>query len=159
MIHRYAQIWFFRKWFGNSFSTTFCVQFFDKNISQVIVSATLSGEETLKYPPFHGICFFDEIFSFFNLESDFFSKWNFSENGFSVLILRYWFMYIFDIRNYKIYFFHAKICFDNNFYFNKFIYVLFLQNLNNFVSFKTPAMERWFIHMKIPVTAPALPVL
>ena len=68
-------------------------------------------------------------------------------------------MYIFDIRNYKISFFHAKICFDNNLYFNKFIYVLFLQNLNNFVSFKTPVMERWFIHMKIPVTAPALLVL
>ena len=26
--------------------------------------------------------FFDEIFSFFNLVSDFFSKWNFSKNGF-----------------------------------------------------------------------------
>ena len=33
----------------------------------LIVSATLSGVEALKYPPFYGICFFDEIFSFFNL--------------------------------------------------------------------------------------------
>ena len=47
-----------------------------------IVSATLSGVETLKYLSFHGIYFFDEIFSFFNLVSDFFSKWYFSENGF-----------------------------------------------------------------------------
>ena len=39
-----------------------------------IVSANLSGVETLKYPSFHGICFFDEIFSFFNLVSDFFSQ-------------------------------------------------------------------------------------
>ena len=31
----------------------------------VIVSTTLPGDETLKYPPFHGICFFDEIFSSF----------------------------------------------------------------------------------------------
>ena len=87
----------------------------------VFVSATLSGVETLKYPSSYGICFFDKIFSFFNLASDFFSRWNFSKNGFSVLILRYWFIYIFDIRSYKNYFFHAKICFDNNFCFNKFI--------------------------------------
>ena len=31
----------------------------------LIVSATFSGVDTLKYPPFHGICFFVEIFSFF----------------------------------------------------------------------------------------------
>ena len=48
----------------------------------IFASATLSGVETLKYPPFHGICFFDEIFSFFSLVSDFFSKWNFTKNGF-----------------------------------------------------------------------------
>ena len=69
-------------------------------IKLIFVSATLSGVETLKYPSFHGICFFDKIF-FFNLVSDFFSKWNFSKNGFTVLILRYWFIYIFDIRNNK----------------------------------------------------------
>ena len=39
----------------------------------IVVSATLSGVETLKYPTFHGICFFDEIFKFFNLVSDIFS--------------------------------------------------------------------------------------
>ena len=33
----------------------------------IVVPATLSGVETLKYTPFHGICFFVEIFSFFNL--------------------------------------------------------------------------------------------
>ena len=32
---------------------------------------TLSGVETLKHPSFHGIHFFDDIFSFFNLVSDF----------------------------------------------------------------------------------------
>ena len=30
-------------------------------------SLTLSGVETSKYSPFHGFCFFDDIFSFFNL--------------------------------------------------------------------------------------------
>ena len=35
------------------------------------VSANLSGVEILKYPPFHGICFFVEIFSFFSVVSDF----------------------------------------------------------------------------------------
>ena len=40
---------------------------------KIIVSATLLGVETLKYLPFHGIGFFDEIFSFFNLVRDFFS--------------------------------------------------------------------------------------
>ena len=40
----------------------------------LIVSATLSEVETLKHPPSHGICFLDEIFRFFNLVSDFFSK-------------------------------------------------------------------------------------
>ena len=44
-----------------------------------IVSATLSKVETLKYPSFHGICFFDEIFSSFNLVSAFFSNWDFSK--------------------------------------------------------------------------------
>ena len=57
------------------------------------------------------------------------------------------------MRNYKNYFFHTKICFDNNFY-------LFLsQNLNNFVSFKTRVVERWLIQMKGPVAAPTLLVL
>ena len=48
--------------------------YFFKTPLILIVCATLSGLETLKYPPFHGICFFDEIFSFFNLVSYFFSK-------------------------------------------------------------------------------------
>ena len=91
----------------------------------VIVSATLSGEVTLKYPSFHAIYFFDEIFSFLNLVSDFFSKWIFLKNEFSLLILRYWFIYIFDIRNHKNNFFQGKICFNNNVYFNKFIYLFF----------------------------------
>ena len=47
---------------------------YDTICMTLIVSATLSGIETLKYPPFHGICLFVEIFSFFNLVSDFFSK-------------------------------------------------------------------------------------
>ena len=75
--------------------------------------------------PFHGICFFNETFSFFNLVSDFFSRWNFLKTG----------------------------------YFNKFIYLFLLHNLNNFVSFKTPVVERWLIEMKKPVAAPALLVL
>ena len=53
----------------------------------LIVSVTLSGIETLKYPSFHGICFFDEIFSFFNLvSSDLFSKLNFIKTGFYLLL-------------------------------------------------------------------------
>ena len=48
----------------------------------IFVPATLSGVETSKYRPFHWICFFDETFRIFNLLSDFFSKWNFSKNGF-----------------------------------------------------------------------------
>ena len=56
----------------------------------------LIGAETLKYLPFHGISFFDEIFSFFNLVRDFFSQWNLSKNGFQLLLLGYKFIYIFD---------------------------------------------------------------
>ena len=53
----------------------------------LIVSVTLSGIETLKYPSFRGICFFDEIFSFFNLvSSDLFSKLNFIKMGFYLLL-------------------------------------------------------------------------
>ena len=48
----------------------------------VIVFATLSAVEILKYPPFQGICFLKEIFSFFNLVDDFFSYCNFSKSGF-----------------------------------------------------------------------------
>ena len=57
-----------------------------------IVSATLSGE-TLKYPPFHGIFFFVEIFLVSGISQ---------KNGYHLLILRYWFVYIFDIRTIKI---------------------------------------------------------
>ena len=77
---------------------------------------------------------------------------NFSENRFSVLILRYWFIYIFDIDTFLI----RKYILITTF-FNRFIYLL--QNLNNFVSFKTPIVERWLIQMKRPVAAPALLVL
>ena len=53
----------------------------------LIVSVTLSGIETLKYPSFRGICFFDEIFSSFNLvSSDLFSKLNFIKMGFYLLL-------------------------------------------------------------------------
>ena len=53
----------------------------------LIVSVTLSSIETLKYPSFRGICFFDEIFSFFNLvSSDLFSKLNFIKTGFYLLL-------------------------------------------------------------------------
>ena len=36
MIQRYAQFWFFRKGYGNSFSTKFCVWFSKRNISHVV---------------------------------------------------------------------------------------------------------------------------
>ena len=57
----------------------------------LIVSVTLSGYPsfhlTIKYPSFRGICFFDEIFSFFNLvSSDLFSKLNFIKTGFYLLL-------------------------------------------------------------------------
>ena len=51
------------------------------------------------------------------------------------------------------------MCFDNNFYFNKSIYLFFLHNLNNFVNIRTPVVERWLIQMKRLVAAPALLVL
>ena len=35
-LRRYTQFWFLRKGSGNSFSTTFCVLFFNKNVSHVI---------------------------------------------------------------------------------------------------------------------------
>ena len=38
-----------------------------------------------------------------------------------------------------------KIYFDNNFYFNKFIYLFLFENLNNFVSFKTLVLKIWLI--------------
>ena len=37
MIQRYAPIWFFRKGFGNSSSVKFCVLFFKKNVTPVIL--------------------------------------------------------------------------------------------------------------------------
>ena len=125
----------------------------------MIVSATFSAVETLKYTSFHGICSFNEIFSFFNLVNDFFSKWNFSKNRFPVLISRHWFISIFDIRNCKSYFFNTDIYFDNNFHPIKFIYLFLLQNLNNFISFITPVVERWLILVKRLVDAPAFLVL
>ena len=36
MTQRYTQFWFFRKGSRNSFSTTFCVWFFNKNVSHFI---------------------------------------------------------------------------------------------------------------------------
>ena len=42
-------------------------------IKSFFVSVTLTVVEALKYPPFHGICFSDEIFSILNLVSDIFS--------------------------------------------------------------------------------------
>ena len=76
----------------------------------IIVSVTLTGVETLKYPPFHGICFFVEIFSFFSLVSDFFSKWNFSKNWFLLLVFKYWFIYIlfYNCRREKLAHSHEK---------------------------------------------------
>ena len=68
----------------------------------LIVSATLPEVETLKHPPSHKIWFLDEIFRFFNLVSDFFSYWNFSRNKCQLLVLRYCFIYIFDIKNYNL---------------------------------------------------------
>ena len=47
---------------------------YDTIYMTLILSATLSGVETLKHLPFHGICCFVEIFSFFSLVSEFFSK-------------------------------------------------------------------------------------
>ena len=49
-----------------------------------------------------------------------------------------------------------EIYFDNNFYFIKFIYLFHVQNLNTFVNFKTPVVERRLIQMKRPVAASVL---
>ena len=74
--------------------SSFCPIFF--------FSATLSGVDTLKYSPFH------EIFSFFNLVRDLFSKWNFSKKVLSIddkvlIYLHFWH------ENYKSYFFMTEI--------------------------------------------------
>ena len=113
----------------------------------LIVSVTSSQVETLKYPSFHRIRFFDEIFL------KFLKKRVVSINIKIPIYLHLWH------RKYKNYFFHAKMCFDNNFYFNKSIYLFFLHNLNNFVNIRTPVVERWLIQMKRLVAAPALLVL
>ena len=124
-----------------------------------IVSATLSGVETLKYPPFHGICFFDEIFSFFNLVSVFFSKWDFSKTGLQLLVVRYCIIHIFDIKKYNNYIFISEIYYDNSFYSYKFITSFFKKKRIKFVGFITPVVERWLIHLKSLVAAPVLFVL
>ena len=103
------------------------------------MSASLSSRD-IKIPFISRVCFFDEIFSFFDLASDFFSKWNFLKNWFYVLILRHWFIYIFDIKNYKNYFFNTKIQFDNNFYFNEFI-CFFYKNLIALLVAKPPSRK------------------
>ena len=68
----------------------------------IFVSATLSGVEALNTLHFTGFVFSTSFLVFFDLVSDFFSKWNFLKNGFYVLVLRYWFIYIFDFFNRNI---------------------------------------------------------
>ena len=127
---------------------------------EIIVSVALLGVETLKYPPFHRICFFNETFSFFKLVSVFFSKWNFPKNGlWLILVVRYCFIYIFDIKKYKIYFFISEIYYNNNFYSYEFIYLFLFKKRTKFVGFITPVVERRLIHLKYLVAVPILPVL
>ena len=126
----------------------------------IIVSATLAGVETLKYSLFHGICFFVEIFSFFGLVSDIFNKWNFSKNGFELLVLRYWFIYIFDTKTIKITFTLWEFSMITIFtLINSFTCVFQKKTLNVFVCFITPVVEKWLIHMKMLVASPALFIL
>ena len=123
-----------------------------------IVSATLSEVETLKYPSFHGICFFDEIFTSFNLVSDFFSKWNFLKTGFRYLrVFGINIKVLIYLNLWHDYFFNMKIYFDNNFYFNKFIYLFLLQDLNIFVSSNPPSWKdgwfRWVLERLVAASA------
>ena len=60
----------------------------------------------------------------------------------------------------KNYFFIRKFNLIKNFYSNKLIYLLvFLKIRNNFVDFVTPVVEKWLIHMKSSVAAPAVLIL
>ena len=73
------------------------------------------------------------------------------------MILRYWFIFIYDKNNYKktikITFSIKKFNMITIFSLMNFICFFLLQKLNNFVGFKTPVVERWLIHMKRLVTA------
>ena len=44
------------------------------------------------------------------------------KKGSKLLVLWYWFIYIFDVKNYKNYFLITEIQYDNIFYSNEFIY-------------------------------------
>ena len=107
---------------------------------RLFVSATLSGLETLKYSPFHGVCFFDKIFSFFNsvtfLVSEIVQKaWLY------LLVVKFCFIYILDIIKYENYFFIPEIYYDHSFYSYEFIYLFLLKKLIKFVGFMAPAVE------------------
>ena len=98
-----------------------------------IAFATLPGVETLKYSPFHGFCFFKEIFSFFlNLISDMISPW-------LVLLFHYK----------KI---NMLISFTQINSFSCFFWKI----LNNSIGFITPIIKKWSIRIKSLVATLAL---
>ena len=45
------------------------------------------------------------------------------------MVSRYWFIYIFDIINYKNYFFHTEISYNNNSYYSECMYLFLLKKL------------------------------
>ena len=67
----------------------------------LIVSATLLGVETLKYPPFHGFVFLPR--SLVNLVT-----FLVSENGLSSKVVRYCFVHLYDIKSIKTTFLSQK---------------------------------------------------
>ena len=75
------------------------------------------------------------------------------------MVLGYWFIYIFDIKNYKNYFFITETRYDNSLYSNKLIYLFIFKKTCLFlitVGFITPVVKEWLIHIRTLVAAPAL---
>ena len=69
------------------------------------------------------------------------------------------FIYIFDIKNYKNYFFITETRYDNSLYSNKLIYLFIFKKTCLFlitVGFITPVVKEWLIHIRTLVAAPAL---
>ena len=62
-IQRYTQFWFFRKGSEDSFSTKFCVWFFRKNVSHVILTDQISLSDCLYVLTYWAICVLELLFS------------------------------------------------------------------------------------------------
>ena len=100
----------------------------------------------------------DETFSIFVLISDFFSKWNFSKNGYLNIdekVLIYWRLWFEKLWKLLL---HHKSSYVNKFYSNKFVFYL-LSKINNSIVFIVPVVKKWRIWIKGVVAAFTLVVI